>query len=189
MPLHNQALKGRLGQIDNLIVKIIKYISYASMVCLIGIMLVTFFNVLGEKIFHKGIPGSTEIVEYLHVPVVFLSVGFVTLDRGHTSIDLLSQHFPPAVQKAASVFCFLLGTFISTFVGCRGLVQMGKHVSVHARSSVTGFGFPLWPFSLLFSIGFFMIALTFLWSIVRLFAPKEETAPMNEDDRKGGPAQ
>lgn len=189
MPLHNQVLKGRLGQIDNIIVKIIKYVSFVSMVCLIGIMLVTFFNVLGEKIFHKGIPSSTETVKYLHVPVVFLSVGFVTLDRGHTSIDLLSQHFPPAVQKVSSVVCFLLGAFISTFVGCRGLSQMSRHLSVHARSSVTGFGFPLWPFSLLFSIGFFMIALTFLWSIVRIFAPKEDIAPTNAPDLKGGPMQ
>ena len=81
-----------------MIVKILKYVSFISGVCLIAIMFVAFFNVLGEKIFHKGIPASTEIIQYLHIPVVFLACGYVTLDTGHTKIDLLSKHLPKAVQ-------------------------------------------------------------------------------------------
>ena len=79
-------------KVDNVIVKILKYVSYISGVCLIAIMFVAFFNVLGEKIFHKGIPASTEIIQYLHIPVVFLACGYVTLDTGHTKIDLLAKH-------------------------------------------------------------------------------------------------
>ena len=174
MPLRNQVLTGGLGKADQIIVKVIRSISYVSAACLVGIMFVAFFNVLGEKILHHGIPGSTEIVEYLHVPVVFLSAGFITLDRGHTSIDLLSQKFPPAVQRFVNLFSFLLGAAICSFVGYRGIVQMLKHISVHAMSSVTGFGFPLWPFSFMFALGYFMLAFTFLWSIVRMYAPKTD---------------
>lgn len=175
MPPKKQALTGGLGKADRVIMTVFKYISYISAACLMGIMIVAFFNVLGEKMFHRGIPGSTEIIEYLHVPVVFLSAAFVTLDRGQTAIDLISQHFPLWLQKVSTTFCFLLGAAISAFVGWRGLVQMGKHINTHAMSAVTGFGFPLWPFSLLFSIGFMMISFSFLWSIVRLYAPKAET--------------
>ena len=63
-------------KVDDGIVKILKYVSYISSVCLIAIMFVAFFNVLGEKIFHKGIPASTEIIQYLHIPVVFLACGY-----------------------------------------------------------------------------------------------------------------
>ena len=55
---------------DSIVVKVLRYVSYVSGVCLIAIMLVAFFNVLGEKIFHHGIPASTEIIQYLHIPVV-----------------------------------------------------------------------------------------------------------------------
>ena len=184
MPLQNQALKGTLGKVDSVIVKILKYISYVSAVCLVGIMVVAFFNVLGEKILHKGISGSTEIIEYLHVPVVFLSAAFVTLDRGHTAIDLLSQHFPKPLQKACSIFSCALGAAICAFVTWRGFVQMGKHITNHTMSAVTGFGFPLWPFSLMFSIGFGMLALSFVWSIVRIVAPKVDLAPAKAEEEE-----
>jgi uncharacterized membrane protein YagU involved in acid resistance len=65
---------------------------------------------------------------------------------------------------------------------------MGKHINTHAKSSVSGFGFVLWPFSLVFSIGFAMIAITFLWSIVRLYAKKEDIAPANGEEEGGQPA-
>lgn len=130
----------------NVIVKILKYVSYISGVCLIAIMFVAFFNVLGEKIFHKGIPASTEIIQYLHIPVVFLACGYVTLDTGHTKIDLLSKHLPQGVQFACNLIGNLIAVFITSFVGYRGLVQMQKFMATHAKSSTTGFGFAKWPF-------------------------------------------
>ena len=186
MPLRNQALVGGWGKADSIIVKVIRYISYVSAVCLVGIMLVAFFNVLGEKILHKGIPSSTEIIKYLHVPVVFLSAAYVTLDRGQTSIDLLSQKFPAKVQKIISIISFILGAAISAFVGYRGIVQMLKHISTHARSSQASFGFALWPFSFMFSLGFFMLAFSFLWSIVRIVVPKVDLEPAPSEEEEGG---
>ena len=192
MPLHDQTLVGGWGKADSVIVKIIRTISYVAAVCLVGIMFVAFFNVLGEKIFHKGIPASTEIIKYLHVPAVFLCAGFVTLDRGQTNIDLLSQKFPKKMQAVINIFSFLLGAAISAFVGYRGLVQMSKHIANHVKSNVTGFGFALWPFSLIFAVGFFMLAFSFLWSIVRVLVPKEdkvkEPAPEAEIEEGGADA-
>lgn len=188
MPLHNQTLVGGWGKADSVIMKVIRYISYVAAVCLVGIMLVAFFNVLGEKILHKGIPMSTEIIKYLHVPAVFLCAGYVTLDRGQTNIDLLSQKFPQKAQDIVNIFSFILGAAISAFVGCRGLVQMSKHIANHVKSSTTGIGFALWPFSLIFAFGFFLLAFSFLWSIVRVVVPKEdlEPAPDAPETEEGG---
>lgn len=181
MPLHNQTLIGGWGKADSIVVRIFRCISYAAAVCLVFIMLVAFFNVLGEKIFHKGIPASTEIIKYLHVPAVFLCCAYVTLDRGQTAIDLLLVRFPGKVQYVINIFSYALGTAISGFLGYRGVVQMLKHIDVHAMSSVTGFGFPLWPFSMIFSLGLFMLAFSFLWSIVRIVVPKVDLEPVEEE--------
>lgn len=158
---------------DSVIVKIFKYVSYISGVCLIAIMLVAFFNVLGEKIFHKGIPASTEIIKYLHIPVVFLACAYVTVDTGHTKIDLLSSHFPKWLQQLLGTIGNLIGAFICGFVGYRGLVKMNTFISTHAKSSTTGAGFIIWPFALIFAIGFFLLAFSFLWSIARQYCKKE----------------
>lgn len=183
---NGKQLKGAFGKADKIVVSIFKYISYLSTICLVLIMLVAFFNVLGEKILHHGIPSSTEIIKYFHVPMVFLAGAFVTLDRGQTAIDLLYVHFPKPVQTICTVISDLLGAGVCAFVGYRGLTLMiGKHIKNHIMSSTTGIGFPLWPFSLMFSIGFFMLAFSFLWLLVRRFGPSEEVpepeAPATEE--------
>lgn len=162
-------------KLDSIIVKILRYVSYVSGVCLILIMFVAFFNVLGEKIFHKGIPASTEIIQYLHIPVVFLACAYVTLDTGHTKIDLLSSKLPQTVQFVINVIGNAIATLITGFVGYRGLVQMGKFISTHAKSSTTGVGFAKWPFALIFSVGFFLLAISFVWATVRMFVEKKRS--------------
>ena len=182
MPLRDQALAGTLGKIDNITVKIVRWISYISAVCVAVIMFVAFIDAIGSKFFKTGIPGAYSIIQYAHVPLVFLATGFVTLDRGQTYIDLLSSKFPKVLQKICQIFSFLLGAFICCFVAWRSLIQMQSYLKYHNMSSVTGFGFPLWPFSLILSIGFFLIAVTFLWSIVRVLAPKVDLVPEKPDE-------
>lgn len=172
-------------KMDNVIVKIFKYVSYISGICLVAIMFVAFFNVLGEKIFHKGIPASTEIIQYLHIPVVFLGCAYVTMDTGHTKIDLLSAKLPKGVQQVINTIGNLLAAFICGFVGYRGMIQMGKFISTHAKSSTTGIGFAKWPFALIFSVGFFLLAFSFLWAIVRQYKGVPGADEKNEEEAEG----
>lgn len=177
-------------RVDRWVVRILKWISYVSAVALVGIMLVAFFNVIGEKLRQAGlpvtgIPASTEIVQYLHIPVVFLAMGYVTLDRGHTKIDLLSSKFPKVVQTFFGIVGDLCGIFISSFIAWRGFIQVGNFMKVNKMSSVTGVGFPLWPFAVILSVGFVLLAVSFVWDIVRLVLNKKVPGPA-ADPIKGG---
>ena len=100
---------GWFEKADHVIVTIFKGLSQLSCAFLIGIMIVAFFNVLGEKIFHHGIPMSTELITYFHVPVVFCAVSYVTMDPGHTRIDLLSSRLPAGLQKVILIIGDLIG--------------------------------------------------------------------------------
>ncbi len=182
---------------DRVIMKILKGISVVSGLCLVGIMLVAFINVLGEKIFHTGVPGSTEIIQYLHVPVVFLAASFVTLDNGHTKIDLLSSKLPHVIEKFFAILGNIIAICICGFVGYMGFVRMGELIKNHTQSSTSGFGFPVWPFALMFAAGMFLLAISFAWAIVRQFkdpdrgVKKGPGAPMEEintpeDNTEGG---
>lgn len=170
-------------KIDSWIMRIVKYVSYVSGVALVGIMLVAFFNVIGEKLRHAGvpfvtgIPASTEIITYLHIPVVFLAMAYVALDHGHTRIDLLSSHLPKVVQNICTTIGNLCGAVICGIISYCAVLQMNKHITRHVMSSVSGVGFPLWPFSLITVIGFALLSISFLWSIVRQYAGHEETHP------------
>ena len=81
------------------------------------------------------------------------------------------------------VFGNLIGAFICGFVACRGIVQMNKFMATHAKSSTTGVGFAKWPFALIFSIGFFLLAFSFLWSIVRQYAKKPSQTEEKEEQQ------
>lgn len=179
-------------KMDKWVVRVIKAVSYVSGVCLVGIMLVAFFNVVGEKLrqagvpWITGIPASTEIIKYLHIPVVFLAMAFVTLDRGHTRIDLLSSHFPKWLQQVCATLGNLLGIAISVVITWRAFIQMDKHITRHTMSSVSGVGFPLWPFSLITALGFALLAVSFLWAIVRQYAGPETPAVPGMPEEKEG---
>ncbi|QCX33877.1 TRAP transporter small permease [Caloramator sp. E03] len=166
-----------LEKVDRVIVKIIKSISYISGVCLVGIMLTAFFNVLGEKlkvlgIPVSGIPASTEIIQYLHIPVVFLAAAYVTLERGHTRIDMISSKFPTILQKIFNTFGNICGILICAFISQRGFLQMSKYIKRKQMSSVSGIGFPLWPFALILAVGFALLSFSFLWCIIRQYGIK-----------------
>lgn len=165
---------GWFDKADRFVVNVLKVLSNFSGIFLIGIMFVAFFNVLGEKILHQGIPMSTELVQYFHVPVVFLAACYVTLDNGHTTIDILSSHFPPVVQKICNTIGYLLGIIMCSFVGLKGIDRMVQAMANHTKSSTTGAGFPIWPFILIFVVGFFLLAISFFWALMRLYFKKDE---------------
>ncbi|MCR5784949.1 MAG: TRAP transporter small permease subunit [Eubacterium sp.] len=176
--------EGWFEKTDRLIVNILRVLSNFSGIFLIGIMFVAFFNVLGEKLFHHGIPMSTELIQYFHVPVVFLAACYVTLDNGHTTIDILSSHFPRAVQKVCNTIGCLLGIVMCSFVGVMGISRMTQAIANHTKSSTTGAGFPIWPFIFIFVVGFFLLAISFLWALIRLYCKKEE--PVVKKPEEGG---
>ena len=159
-------------KIDGMICKALRAVTYVSMVCLVGIMLVAFFDVVGSKLHTvglpiKGVPAANEIIQYLHIPMVYLAAAYVTLDRGHTKIDLLSSKFHKTVQKIFNIIGYLLGIGLCGIISWRGWIQMGKYISRHTMSSVSGTKFALWPFALIMVIGFVLLAISFVWAIVR----------------------
>ena len=50
---------------------------------------------------------------------------------------------------------------------------MSKFISTHAKSSTTGVGFAKWPFALIFSVGFSLLSISFIWATVRLIVAEK----------------
>ncbi len=185
-------------KIDNIVVMIAKGISYISGIFLVAIMLIAFFNVIGEKLkvagvpYMGGVPMASALIQYFHIPVVFLAAGYVTLDRGHTSIDMLSSHFPKVVQKFFIIIGHLLGAAICLFISYRAIfvlmmrdIQKGVTISTSFTNA-----WPEWPFALMHGVGFLIMAITFLWSVVRVLnnytgqGPAQDAAVKHLEERE-----
>ena len=169
MELNGKTPNPSLVRFDNGIFNIMKWISYVSAVCLFVITILSTADVIGNKIFDHGITNATEFVTYLNIPVVFLSTAFVQLERGHTHIDLIYTHFPAWAQKLIHTVGNLFGVALSGFIGYRAVVSTIQKYTTVAKSSSAINAFVIWPFVALLALGFFMMAIAFLWSLVREF--------------------
>lgn len=180
---------------DRIIVNVIKWVSYLSAVFLVAIMFIAVLNVAGEKLhklgitFIRGIKSSTEIIQYFHIPLAFLSAAYVTLDQGHTSIDLITGKFPVPVRRVVRGFGYIIGAGVCGFIGYRSMfVLLPKHISTFATINGSADGWPVWPFSLMQAIGFFLLAVSFIWSVVRTATGHDglSRASAPAPDEKGG---
>ena len=158
-----------LVRFDNGIFNVMKWISYVSAACLFVITILSTADVVGNKIFDHGITNATELVTYLNIPVVFLSAAFVQLERGHTHIDLIYTHFPKWAQTVIHTVGNILGVGISAFIGYRAVILTIQKFTSVAKSSSAINSFVIWPFVALIALGFFLMAVAFLWSLVREF--------------------
>ncbi|MCD8116363.1 MAG: TRAP transporter small permease subunit [Oscillospiraceae bacterium] len=161
-------------RVDKIIRNILRFFCYLSAIALIAIMLICVINVCGEKLqgagvsWAKGIPNSNYLVQYLHIPLVFLAAGYVTLDQGHTRIDLLIQKFPK-VERVAMYVGHVLGAFLGFFICYRGVtVTLVKDFTKNMRIASTATSPKEWPFTICHCVGFFLLGCSFVWALVRM---------------------
>lgn len=155
--------------IDRIIFKIMWGVSVLSGISLFAVAILCTVDALGGKIFSVSIPNGTEIVTYLNIPVVFFSMAFIQVERGHTTVDLLSGRFPHALQNVIHLIGYVLGTLICAYVGyCSFVLTLDKYTT-HAKASAAASSFAVWPFAFVTAAGFMLIAVSFFWCIFREF--------------------
>ena len=159
---------------DRIVRNILRFFCWLSAIALIVVMLVAFINVVGEKLaragvsWAQGIPNSNFIIQYFHIPLVFLAAGYVTLDQGHTRIDLLIQKLP-RVEKVAMAIGHVLGAALSFFICYRGVtVTLAKDFAKNIRIASTSTAMKAWPFTVCHCVGFFVLGVSFVWALVRM---------------------
>ncbi|MGE4243576.1 TRAP transporter small permease [Ramlibacter sp.] len=79
-----------------------------SGLALFGIMVLTFFDVMGRKFANHSIPGSLEITELLMVVVIFGALPLVSNRGEHVEFDSLDPYLPGWLRKLQSVAVHLL---------------------------------------------------------------------------------
>jgi TRAP-type mannitol/chloroaromatic compound transport system permease small subunit len=184
MEKEGKAPKPALIRFDNGIFNTMKWISYVSAACLLVITLLSTADVMTSKLFSRSITNATDIVTYLNIPVVFLTAAYVQLERGHTHIDLIYKHFPMWGQKIIHTVGNILGVGLSAFIGYRAVLSTIQKFQIVEKSSSSASAFIVWPFAALIALGFLLMAVAFLWSLVREFVlpPRAKFDPVAAPD-------
>ena len=164
----------RFLSIDRKVRLVFRIFAWFSAVALCAILVIAVVNVCGEKLgrlgipWAKGIPNASGLIQYFHIPLVFLAAGYVTLDQGHTRIDLLIHKWPK-VERVALFIGSILGACLSFFIAYRGVfVTLVSHIERHTRVSTSATAWPAWPFTVCHCVGFFLLGCSFVWALVRM---------------------
>lgn len=151
--------------IEKIIFPISKAINALGVGAMVFVMLFTVLDVTLRKAINQPILGTYEIVEFAMVLIVFLGIAYTQKEKGHVSIELLTEKFPQKVQAYLQIimylicFCFWLLISIASVIQAKVQWQGGNF-------SATLF-IPTYPFVLAVGIGSFVMALVLLADIIR----------------------
>lgn len=178
-------------KVDSVVYRILRYISYVATVFLLGIMLLAFVNVVLEKL-HKlgaplsGINDTMNWIKYMNICVVYLATAYVTLERGHSGLDLLTRRYPKPVRRVLSVLAYLCGTVVIGYISYLGYVKVFVgQIEKNARINDTlASSFPQWPFGVVYFAGMGLLAFSCLWAAIRVVMGRKAAAEAVDMEEK-----
>lgn len=100
--------------------------SFGATIAWSVIALVTFVDVIGREVFASPISGGYEIIQALMTIGVFFSLPIVALRRGHVSVDLLRQKYPPQLARGLSALVAVAGLAFFGFLAW-SMASFAKH--------------------------------------------------------------
>lgn len=153
-------------RIDRAFQKATKWLLYVGAAVLIFVMMVAFVDVIIAKVFGSSIPYATEIIQYCDVPLAYLGMGYTLLIGQMTSVDLLFGKFSMKMQKILNMFYDVIGVGFCVFLGKLSLDNMLNLMANNTMSNPKG-GFPVWPFAMVETLSWFVLAVAFVFCFLR----------------------
>ncbi|HWC04439.1 MAG TPA: TRAP transporter small permease [Methylomirabilota bacterium] len=128
---------------------------------LFAMMVLTFVDVTGRKLFVHPVYGAYEITEFLMGTLIFSALPLVTAREGHVTIDVLDSFLPVWFARWQQVVVTTISTAALAFVAWRLWVLSASHTRTHEVTMTLRI--PHGPFSRLFAV---MAALAAVASLV-----------------------
>ncbi|MBR1781209.1 MAG: TRAP transporter small permease [Oscillospiraceae bacterium] len=166
-----------IAKIDHGINWAARWFSYLGGIALLFMGIIAFINVIASKVFGHAIANVNELIDYCLILVVYCCVADCQLNGGGLiQVDIFFRLFPYGVKKLIKGIGYIAGVCIYTFAGYQAFSLLAKHIRVKTTASTAASSFVIWPFTLIYIIGTFVLALALLWSVIRMpFMPRPET--------------
>jgi TRAP-type C4-dicarboxylate transport system permease small subunit len=132
-----------------------------SAMVLFAMMVLTFVDVTGRKLFTRPVYGAYEITEFLMGMLIFCALPLVTAREGHVTIDVLDHLVPARFARWQRIAVNTISTAALAFVAWRLWALSASHMRTHEVTMTLHI--PHGPFSRLFAV---MAALAALASLV-----------------------
>lgn len=91
-------------------------LNFSSIVTLLVMILLVFFNAILRYFFHSGIAWSEEFARICFVYMIFLGIILVSQEKGHLTVDIIISSLPEQYKKIALIITNLLNIIASIFI-------------------------------------------------------------------------
>lgn len=136
-------------------------LAIAAASVLFSMMLITFIDVAGRKLFVKPLYGGYEITEFLMGMLIFCALPLITAREGHVTIDVLDRLVPERWRRWQQVIVTAISTVALAYIAWRLWALSFEHVK--NREVTMTLHIPHGPFARLFAV---MSALSAVASLV-----------------------
>lgn len=140
-----------LYSVINRLVPAIKSINAGGALALFLMMALAFFDVLFRYFLNSPISGAKDLTELLMILVVFCSVAYTQVQKGHVGIDLLVDKFPKNWGIVIRVITYMLSIGVFALVSWRTFVEALLFKQRHIVSMELEI--PIYPFFFVISLG------------------------------------
>ena len=91
-------------------------------------MLLTFVDVAGRKLFASPVYGAYEVTEFMMGVLIFSALPLVTARENHVTIDVFDHFIPPRIGLWQRVLVNLASTVVLVFLGWRLWILSASHL-------------------------------------------------------------
>ena len=139
-----------------------------SAIMLAIMMLISTVDVIGRYFFLLPIDGAWEIVSMAFVICGAMSIGYTQLVKGHIQINLVSDRLTRRGQAGLFILSYLICLVGAALVTWQGWLRAWNYMHKTVGGETITLGITLWPFMLIFTVGFFWLAFILLIDIYDL---------------------
>jgi TRAP-type C4-dicarboxylate transport system permease small subunit len=138
--------------------------SNLAMIVLMAMGLLVVVDVILRRLFNSPLSWTYEVIEVTLTVVVFFTLAYCAVQRGHISIDVLTSRLPPKSRAIVDVFGCFLGIVLFGFMAwCSirsGIGELASH-------RVTGLlHIPIYPFIFVVAFGSILLALVLVAQLI-----------------------
>jgi TRAP-type C4-dicarboxylate transport system permease small subunit len=134
-------------------------------VLLFVLMVLGVADVIGRYVFNRPIIGSSEISQIIVGTIVFLSLGFTHLKKGHVIVDFFLVRFSSQSKTMASITTISLSLALFSLIAWQALLAAKQYHGAGRLVDIVHI--PLAPFLLIVSLGSLVICFVLIMELVQ----------------------
>lgn len=157
--------RGIIERLEKALALFSKWATVIAGVALVGMLVITIVDVVGNKFFKQPMQGASEYLSFLAVITTSFAISFSMIEKAHVQVDIIVNKLPPRWKALLEAFItFLsLGIFIIlTWVSIRLGMQLQKNHELSMTQRI-----PMFPLAYALAFAFFPACLYLFLELLR----------------------